>query len=70
MPRDSLSDCLETLEEIALDARAAFLKAGGAEFHAFLAQRAPGVDCSAADLALEKTSAAGSICPRCRARRD
>lgn len=29
-----VSDCLETLEEIALEARAAFLKAGGTEFHA------------------------------------
>ena len=29
-----VSDCLETLEEIALEARAAFLKAGGKEFHA------------------------------------
>jgi ferrochelatase len=27
------SDCLETLEEIALEGRAAFLKAGGGEFH-------------------------------------
>lgn len=29
-----VSDCLETLEEIALEGRAAFLKAGGGEFHA------------------------------------
>ena len=29
-----VSDCLETLEEIALEGRAAFLKAGGKEFHA------------------------------------
>jgi ferrochelatase len=29
-----VSDCLETLEEIGLEGRAAFLKAGGAEFHA------------------------------------
>lgn len=29
-----VSDCLETLEEIALEARTAFLGAGGAEFHA------------------------------------
>lgn len=29
-----VSDCLETLEEIALEGRAEFLKAGGAEFHA------------------------------------
>jgi ferrochelatase len=29
-----VSDCLETLEEIALEAQAAFLKAGGTEFHA------------------------------------
>ena len=29
-----VSDCLETLEEIALEARTAFLKAGGGEFHA------------------------------------
>jgi ferrochelatase len=28
-----VSDCLETLEEIALEAQAAFLKAGGAELH-------------------------------------
>jgi ferrochelatase len=28
-----VSDCLETLEEIGLEARAAFLKAGGGEFH-------------------------------------
>ena len=27
------SDCLETLEEIDQEARAAFLEAGGAEFH-------------------------------------
>jgi ferrochelatase len=29
-----VSDCLETLEEIGFEARAAFLKAGGVEFHA------------------------------------
>jgi protoporphyrin/coproporphyrin ferrochelatase len=29
-----LSDCLETLEEIGLEGRSAFLEAGGAEFHA------------------------------------
>jgi ferrochelatase len=29
-----VSDCLETLEEIGLEARASFLKAGGGEFHA------------------------------------
>jgi len=29
-----VSDCLETLEEIGLEARATFLKAGGVEFHA------------------------------------
>ena len=29
-----VSDCLETLEEIGLEGRAAFLKAGGTEFHA------------------------------------
>ena len=29
-----VSDCLETLEEIALEAKAAFLEAGGREFHA------------------------------------
>jgi ferrochelatase len=29
-----VSDCLETLEEIAMEARHAFLAAGGAEFHA------------------------------------
>ncbi|HTS23112.1 MAG TPA: ferrochelatase [Casimicrobiaceae bacterium] len=29
-----VSDCLETLEEIGLEGQAAFLKAGGAEFHA------------------------------------
>jgi len=29
-----VSDCLETLEEIGLEGRAAFLKAGGGEFHA------------------------------------
>jgi len=29
-----VSDCLETLEEIALEGRATFLNAGGAEFHA------------------------------------
>jgi ferrochelatase len=29
-----VTDCLETLEEIGLEAKAAFLKAGGAEFHA------------------------------------
>ncbi|MEO8145931.1 MAG: ferrochelatase [Betaproteobacteria bacterium] len=29
-----VSDCLETLEEIALDAKRAFLEAGGREFHA------------------------------------
>ena len=29
-----VSDCLETLEEIGLEVRAAFLKAGGGEFHA------------------------------------
>ena len=29
-----VSDCLETLEEIAIEARRAFLGAGGAEFHA------------------------------------
>jgi len=29
-----VSDCLETLEEIAIEARAAFLGAGGKEFHA------------------------------------
>jgi ferrochelatase len=29
-----VSDCLETLEEIAIEGRAAFLGAGGAEFHA------------------------------------
>lgn len=29
-----VSDCLETLEEVALEGRAAFLKAGGMEFHA------------------------------------
>jgi ferrochelatase len=29
-----VSDCLETLEEIGLEARARFLKAGGGEFHA------------------------------------
>jgi protoporphyrin/coproporphyrin ferrochelatase len=28
-----VSDCLETLEEIALEGRSAFLKAGGAEYH-------------------------------------
>jgi len=28
-----VSDCLETLEEIALEAKATFLKAGGKEFH-------------------------------------
>lgn len=28
-----VTDCLETLEEIAIEARAAFLKAGGREFH-------------------------------------
>ena len=27
------ADCLETLEEIAIEARAAFLKAGGKTFH-------------------------------------
>jgi ferrochelatase len=27
------ADCLETLEEIALEGRALFLKAGGKEFH-------------------------------------
>ncbi len=29
-----VSDCLETLEEIAIEARQAFLGAGGREFHA------------------------------------
>jgi ferrochelatase len=29
-----VSDCLETLEEIAMEARHAFLGAGGQEFHA------------------------------------
>jgi ferrochelatase len=29
-----VSDCLETLEEIAIEGRAAFLEAGGSEFHA------------------------------------
>ena len=29
-----VSDCLETLEEIAMQSRAAFLEAGGSEFHA------------------------------------
>jgi len=29
-----VTDCLETLEEIGLEARAAFLQAGGKEFHA------------------------------------
>ncbi len=29
-----VSDCLETLEEIAMEARTAFLQAGGSEFHA------------------------------------
>jgi ferrochelatase len=29
-----VSDCLETLEEIAIEGRQAFLSAGGSEFHA------------------------------------
>jgi len=29
-----VSDCLETLEEIAIEGRTAFLEAGGSEFHA------------------------------------
>ena len=29
-----VSDCLETLEEIAIEARQAFLAAGGTQFHA------------------------------------
>ena len=49
-----VSDCLETLEEIALEARAAFLKAGGAEFHAIpcLNER-PAWIAALADLALK-----------------
>jgi ferrochelatase len=49
-----VSDCLETLEEIALDGRAAFLKAGGAEFHAIpcLNER-PAWIAALADLALK-----------------
>lgn len=48
------SDCLETLEEIGLEARAAFLKAGGAEFHAIpcLNER-PAWTAALADLALK-----------------
>ncbi len=49
-----VSDCLETLEEIALEGRAAFLKAGGAEFHAIpcLNER-PAWIAALADLALK-----------------
>ena len=49
-----VSDCLETLEEIALESRAAFLKAGGAEFHAIpcLNER-PAWIAALADLALK-----------------
>jgi len=49
-----VSDCLETLEEIALDARVAFLKAGGAEFHSIpcLNER-PAWIAALADLALK-----------------
>lgn len=48
-----VSDCLETLEEIALEAKGAFLKAGGAEFHAIpcLNER-PAWIAAMADLAL------------------
>ena len=48
-----VSDCLETLEEIALEARATFLQAGGAEFHAIpcLNER-PAWIAAMADLAL------------------
>jgi ferrochelatase len=49
-----VSDCLETLEEIALEARGAFLNAGGAEFHAIpcLNER-PAWIAALADLALK-----------------
>jgi len=49
-----VSDCLETLEEIALEGRAAFLKAGGVEFHAIpcLNER-PAWIAALADLALK-----------------
>jgi len=48
-----VSDCLETLEEIALEARATFLQAGGSEFHAIpcLNER-PAWIAAMADLAL------------------
>jgi ferrochelatase len=49
-----VSDCLETLEEIALEARTAFLTAGGTEFHAIpcLNER-PAWIAALADLALK-----------------
>lgn len=45
-----VSDCLETLEEIALEAQATFLKAGGTEFHAIpcLNERPPWIAALAA----------------------
>ena len=51
--RASSRDCLETLEEIGLEGKAAFLKAGGAEFHAIpcLNER-PAWIAALADLAL------------------
>lgn len=47
-------DCLETLEEIALEARTAFLKAGGIEFHAIpCLNEHPAWIAALADLALK-----------------
>jgi len=62
--RASSAIASRALEEIALDARAAFLKPEAPNFTPFLPQRAPGVDCSAGGPRIEKPRAAGSICPR------
>ena len=48
-----VSDCLETLEEIGLAGRAAFVNAGGQEFHAIpCLNETPGWIAALADLAL------------------
>lgn len=53
-----VSDCLETLEEIAIENKAAFLKAGGKEFHCIpCLNENPDWIATLADLALQETPA-------------
>jgi len=56
-----VADCLETLEEIAIEAQVTFLKSGGKEFHADpLSQRAPALGSWRWRTSYSGTSRAGS----------